>query len=87
MPVLALPGHGQPGRRSAVLAGIRGPPGGVAPALASFSDSATMRLYVSLESRSVTRISRTTGQAATKTLLLVVDVSPVVMAIWSLLAI
>lgn len=67
--------------------GIRTAGLALAPTLASFSDSATMRLYVSLESRSVTRISRTTGQAATKTLLLVVDVSPVVMAIWSLLAI
>jgi hypothetical protein len=32
----------------------------------SFSESKTMRLTVSLESRRVTRISRTTGQAATK---------------------
>jgi hypothetical protein len=38
---------------------------------------------VSLESRSVTQISGATGQLATETLLLVVDLSRLVMAIWS----
>jgi hypothetical protein len=46
-----------------------------------------MRLWVSLESPSVTVIAGATGHPGTETLRLVVDVSPLVMAIWSLSAV
>jgi hypothetical protein len=47
-----------------------------------FPQSAPLRRCVSLESRIVTKIIGKMGQCVTESLLLVVDLSPLVMAIW-----